>query len=101
MNTPTEQRHGRLRTLLSSLVQPTDDWAHGIQDKRISILTVLMLVLLVLLLIGGALAFSLADANTPIWMLTLLAVCLVGAVGIVVVLLNQVRNHLIAPMAQL
>ena len=101
MNTPTEQRYGQLRTLLSSLVQPTDDWAHGIQDKRISVLTVLMLVLLVLLLIGGALAFSLTDANTPIWVLTLLAVCLVGAVGIVVVLLNQVRNHLIAPMAQL
>lgn len=93
---------GPLRSVLSRLVDPADDWARQGDGRRPSALTIWMSILLgVLFLVALAavgLAFQMSDTA---WLLGASLGLLVLAGAIVAMLMYQVRRHLLHPLAQL
>ena len=95
------EQTGRLRALLSHLARPADDWAYQGDERRSSILTWLMLVLLGLLGVLGAFVFFVVGLWDRPWIALTLAGLLLSAAGLIVILMIQVRQHLVAPLTQL
>ena len=93
---------GPLRALFGRLAMPADDWARQRQDRRPSVLVVLLAVAIGLLLLSGGLAVELwrTEADKSL-VLGLLLLCLSAVLVIVIVLLHQVRQHLLGPLSQL
>ena len=99
--TPHEGSSGRLRRLLSHLAQPTDDWAYRRDSGRPSVLMLMMSVLLGLLVLVAAASFGLVAGVGHQGLFIAQLVLLGLAALIVAVLMYQVRQHLLAPLAQL
>ncbi len=92
---------GRLRSILARLVRPADDWAFRANERRTSILSVLMSVLLGVLGAMGLLVFGFLGTTGDGWLLATFSLLLVASVLIVAVLMFQVRRHLVKPLSQL
>ncbi len=89
---------GRIRGLLTHLVAPADDWAYRDGGRRPSVLLVLMSALLAIVAVCTVLAIAVIERG---WALAVLLVLLGSAAGIVAILMVQVRQHLLAPLAEL
>ena len=99
--TEPERTSGIVRSLLSHLAQPTDDWAYRSDEHRPSVLLTLMCVLLGLLIMVAIAAIGIASGFNHQAMFIAELVLLGVAAAIVAVLMYQVRQHLLAPLAQL
>ena len=92
---------GRVRTLLSHLAQPTDDWAYRGDTRRPSIMLILMSILLVLLGLVAGTAITRA-LGFDVCALFIVELVLLGVAGVIVaILMYQIRQHLLAPLSQL
>lgn len=93
---------GRLRTLLTRLVSPVDDWGERATRRGMSSLPVLLLSVAIIffLAVGAALALAVVGPHPPklLWILLLLLVLGAGLIGL---LMYQVRYHLLNPLAHL
>ncbi len=99
---PQRENAGPLRSVLSRLVDPVDDWAHQGESRRPSALTVLMSVLLGVLFLVALAAIGLAlQGPHRTWLLGVVLGLLVLGGAIVSVLMYQVRRHLLHPLAKL
>ncbi len=92
---------GRVRSALSHLAQPTDDWAYRSDERRPSVVMILMSILLGLLALVAGAAIARVFGLEHKGLLIVELVLLVIAAGIVAVLMYQVRQHLLVPLAQL
>ena len=97
----SETSSGRVRNLLSHLAQPTADWAYSRDERRPSVLLMLMSVLLFLLAAVALVSVGIASGIAPggLFLVELALIALSGV--IVAVLMYQVRQHLLAPLRQL
>lgn len=86
---------------MSRLARPTDDWAYRNDERRPSVLMILMSGLLGLLALVAAVAVARVFGFEHKWLLVVELGLLVIAAGIVAGLMYQVRQHLLAPLAQL
>ena len=103
MSTSPEKRQaGPLRTLLTRLVMPADDWAHKENERRVSILMLLMLALLGIVAACAVVGFKLAQNGTASNTLLPVLLALLGiAFAMVLTLMYQVQHHLLAPLTHL
>jgi len=97
-----EAQPGRLRTVLAKIVLPADDWAKRGDERRPSTLTALMWTLIAILALAAFAGVHLwrEPEAAPSVLVALLVLLALGA-GIVLVLMHQVRRHLLEPLAQL
>ena len=99
---PENTRSGPLRTLLTRLVRPADDWAHKESEHRVSTLMLLMLALLGVMAACAVVGFKLAQNGTTSSALLPVFLTLLGiAFAMVLTLMYQVQRHLLAPLTQL
>ena len=99
---PEERQYGPLRTLLTRLVMPADDWAHKENERRVSILMLLMLALLGIVAACAVVGFKLAQNGTASSTLLPVLLALLGiAFVMVLTLMYQVQHHLLAPLTHL
>ena len=91
-----------LRALLTRLAMPTDDWAHNVEDKRLSMLTIIMGLLLLLLGLAAGLSVLIVIGQ-PRVQVTLTSLLLVLGIASILVcaLMFHVRRYLLEPMAQI
>jgi len=103
MSTSPEKRQaGPLRTLLTRLVMPADDWARKENERRVSILMLLMLALLGIVAVCAVVGFKLAQNGTASNTLLPVLLALLGiAFAMVLTLMYQVQHHLLAPLTHL
>ena len=99
--TEPERTSGRVRTVLSHLAKPADDWAYRSDERQPSVLLSLMSALLVLLALVAIAAVGLAYGIGHHWLFIAQLVLLGVASAIVAVLMYQVRQHLLTPLAQI
>ena len=84
----SETSSGRVRNLLGHLAQPTDDWAYSRDERRPSVLLMLMSVLLFLLaavaLVSGGIASGIAPGG-----LFLVELALIALSGVIVAVVHN------------
>jgi len=99
---PEKRQAGPLRTLLTRLVMPADDWARKENERRVSILMLLMLALLGIVAVCAVVGFKLAQNGTASNTLLPVLLALLGiAFAMVLTLMYQVQHHLLAPLTHL
>lgn len=93
---------GPLRSLLKSLVDPSEDWAQRSQERRPSALMIYSAVLIGILVLVSVLSARIADNSENSGTL-LIAVWIALGIGaaIVMLLAYQIRRHLLDPLAHL